>query len=176
MSFRLTTSDSARLHLLLQAGVVVAYTPDRGDGSLGVYDFLRALCIPDEYIDERIQSVFVNGHPVDAVREARMLPNDTLALSAAMPGLMGATMRKGGYYASLRDSISHTHGACTDSGNAEQVPQKERPTVTLRLFNFIAPELAAHVAAHGFTIDAESLALWLGRLGDETIDVGAHTP
>ena len=32
---------------------------------------------------------------------------DTLALSAAMPGLVGATMRRGGYFAGLRANISH---------------------------------------------------------------------
>ncbi|WP_054693113.1 hypothetical protein [Desulfosarcina cetonica] len=57
------------------------------------------LGISDAYLDQRIQTLFLNARPVDDVDGAILQDGATLALSAAMPGLLGATMRKGGHYA-----------------------------------------------------------------------------
>ena len=56
-----------------------------------------------------------------------------LALSAAMPGLVGATLRKGGFYAGLRSQISFTE---------EKKPLfKGRGKIVLKLFNRVAEDL-----------------------------------
>ena len=52
--------------------------------------------LPAEYVENRVQAVFLNGKPVDDVDTAQVAANDTIALSAAMPGLLGAVLRKGG--------------------------------------------------------------------------------
>jgi hypothetical protein len=60
------------------------------------------LGLSPEYLEERIQTIFLDGRPVDDVNSAIIEDGSTLALSAAMPGLAGATLRKGGYYAPMR--------------------------------------------------------------------------
>jgi len=52
--------------------------------------------ITPEYLSDRISTIFLNGKPVDDVESAIIKDNSILALSGAMPGLVGATFRKGG--------------------------------------------------------------------------------
>ena len=61
--------------------------------------FCDQLEISDDYFDNRIQTIFFNGKPVDNVKTARVNNGARIALSAAMPGLVGAVFRKGGHYA-----------------------------------------------------------------------------
>src|SRR3989304_1732354 len=71
----------------------------------------RFLCeqvgLSPEYIAEKIQTVFLDGRPVDDLDSAIIKDGARLALSAAMPGLVGATMRRGGIYSSFRNTITH---------------------------------------------------------------------
>ena len=53
--------------------------------------------IDNDYAENRIQTVFLNAKAVDDISKAVITKNSTLALSAAMPGLVGATFSKGGY-------------------------------------------------------------------------------
>jgi hypothetical protein len=56
-----------------------------------------------------------------------------VALSSALPGLVGATLRRGGFYACLRDSINYRQ---------EDLPVDTRPgTITIKLFNLLMDEL-----------------------------------
>ena len=64
--------------------------------------------VSGEYFDNRIQTIFLDGKAVDNVDAAGIEDNSRLALSAAMPGLVGATFRKGGRYAPLRGTISYS--------------------------------------------------------------------
>jgi uncharacterized protein (DUF2164 family) len=73
-----------------------------------------------------------------------MSNGSTLALSAAMPGLAGATFRKGGKYAGLRAGITDTL--------SEARAQTETGLVTVRLFNFIAAELGPLFLKQGIVI------------------------
>ena len=50
--------------------------------------------LDQSYFDERIQTLFLNSKPVDDPATAVVKDNAILALSAAMPGLVGATFRK----------------------------------------------------------------------------------
>jgi len=47
------------------------------------------------YVEERIKTVFMDGKAVDDMDSAVIKDSSTLALSAAMPGLVGATFRRG---------------------------------------------------------------------------------
>lgn len=87
---------------LLQRGVFIRI--DRGGT---VRSFLcQDLELTADFVEESISTIFLNGKPLDRL-EARLRHGDTLALSAAMPGLVGATMRRGGVVAKLRSNISH---------------------------------------------------------------------
>lgn len=88
--------------------------------------------ISEDYLDKRIQTIFLNGKAVDDVDSMKIKDGDILALSAAMPGLVGATLRKGGKYASFRQPIS------LKDDNSTSVTENGR--ITLKLFNQIAEE------------------------------------
>ncbi len=74
---------------------------------------------------------------MDNVDKAVVRDGSVLALSAAMPGLLGATMRKGGRYAAFRKDISQHGDVC---GICE-TPGR----VTVKLFNMVARERSAVV-------------------------------
>jgi hypothetical protein len=68
---------------------------------------LQYLGITSEYITGRIQTVFLDGKAVDDIEATVIRDGSNLSLSGALPGLVGATLRRGGAYASLRSSITH---------------------------------------------------------------------
>ena len=97
----------------------------------------------------RIQTLFLNGKPVDDMMTTVVQDGDCLALSAAMPGLVGATMRSGGVLASFRHSISHQPSAakaCAQGG-----------VLLIKLFNLLIRELGPHCLQHGILVKAEDL-------------------
>ena len=62
--------------------------------------------IAADYLSDRVQTIFLNGRPVDDEAKAVVHNGDVLALSAAMPGLVGTILRKGGHLAAMRASLS----------------------------------------------------------------------
>lgn len=116
-----------------------------------VREFLCILMqVCGDYTEKRIQTIFLNGRPVDDLDAAILHENDRLALSAAMPGLVGATMRRGGFYAKMRGSISY---------NASQEEEHSRPClVQVRLFNFLSRELADRFLDAGIFFGTSKLA------------------
>jgi hypothetical protein len=111
-----------------------------------------------DYFDQRVQTLFLNGSPVDQPASARVADGDLIALSAAMPGLAGATLRKGGHYAALRDRISHLP--------RESALQQGRGWITIRLFNMVAGELAGFFLTRGIWLAPEQLSELLSRQPD----------
>jgi hypothetical protein len=82
-----------------------------------------------------------------------------LALSAAMPGLVGATMRRGGRYSSFRSSVTHreTGSQCVSGKGFVQV----------KLFNLLMAELGPDMLARGIYMTASDLRDFLAcRSGD----------
>jgi hypothetical protein len=105
--------------------------------------------VGDEYLDKRINTLFLNGKAVDNVDTAIVKEGATLALSASMPGFVGAAFRRGGYYAAMRDNVSHVEG-----GESEQV---KKGLVTLKLFNMTGPELGPLLLGIGVCLEARAL-------------------
>lgn len=70
---------------------------------------------------------------VDNIEEAIILEGSTLALSSAMPGLAGATLRRDGIYASLRESITYKE-------KASNCRIKEG-IITVKLFNLLIDDI-----------------------------------
>ncbi len=106
------------------------------------------LGISGDYVDNRIQTIFLDGKPVDDVDTASIENGSRLALSAAMPGLVGVTFRKGGFYASLRDNISYT--------KAEASIAKGDGEIILKFFNMVAKELGPAFLKNGIMIDGNT--------------------
>lgn len=99
-----------------------------------------------EYLEKRIQTLFLDGDVVDDVERATVEDGATLSLSAAMPGLAGAVLRKGGYYATMRDQISckeETTSASMQSGK-----------VLVKLFNMPLQELGPIFLEHGIWVES----------------------
>ena len=132
--------------------------------------------ISGDYFDNRIQTIFLDGKAVDSPDAAWVENGSRLALSAAMPGLVGATFRKGGRYASFRGTISYSRSKKSKSGGEGEI--------TLKLFNMIAKELGPVFLQKGIIIEGKRLQDFVLRnsqdlknncnsinLNDEKIDV-----
>jgi len=141
------------LYPALQKGVLVRVR-------LGV-SIRSLLCgqlgLDPDYVAKRIQTAFLNGKPVDDFEEAVVGEGAVLTLSGALPGLAGATLRKGGFYSSMRASVSYTGE-----------PGKERGKegfLTVRIFNILLPELAPVLLARGIFFPQKEFAAFLEELG-----------
>lgn len=114
--------------------------------------------VDPDYLDHRIQTVFLDGMTVDNVDTALLFPGSTLALSAAMPGLAGATLRKGGFYAALRAQISYDPS------------HKSTPSVEalfrLKLFNLVLKELSPLFLSYGIWIEGADMSALLHLIPD----------
>ncbi len=115
--------------------------------------------VASEYVDERINTIFLDGKPVDDVDSAIIKNGSVLALSAAMPGLVGTTLRKGGHLASLRSTITYQK----EDGN---IPNQEG-IVVLKLFNLLVRELGPTFLEQGVMIKSSDLEVLLKTRFDE---------
>lgn len=105
--------------------------------------------IPSDTIENKIATIFLDGKPVDDIESATIKDGSVLALSSAMPGLVGAAMRRGGYFSTLRDSI-------TFRGDGNIQISKEG-LITVKLFNLLIKELGPVLLRIGFEVDAGEL-------------------
>jgi hypothetical protein len=102
LCFVITAKWMSRFCLLLQRGFTI-----RAKVGCSVERFLREEVGLSPDTIETIQSIFLDGSPVDDLASAMVRDGSTLALSAAMPGLVGATLRRGGAYSSFRSTITY---------------------------------------------------------------------
>jgi hypothetical protein len=91
------------------------------------------------YIEQRITTIFLDGKPVDDPDGATPRDGGTLSLSGAMPGLVGAAMRRSGPVAALRASITFGRLSGEVSGRA---------LVRVKLFNMVLNDIGP-----GFLVD-----------------------
>jgi hypothetical protein len=125
---------------LFQRGVLVAAVVGRG-----VKDVLCGqLGIAEDYLEQRVQTVFLDGKAVDDLVDSVVENGSVMALSSALPGLAGATLRRGGFYAALRSAISY------DSTIAHSDVQNG--TFTLKLYNLVLNELGPALLQRGICI------------------------
>jgi hypothetical protein len=118
----------------------------------------RQIGLAEDYLENRVQTVFLNGHPVDDVSRAIVAEGATVALSAAMPGLAGAVLRKGGALASLRKDITYRNEASareTCEGRA-----------IVKLFNMTTREVGPLLLARGIWMEGAELREVLDRCED----------
>jgi hypothetical protein len=131
---------------LLQKGFVV----EAEEGS-SIKDLLcRQFSVEEDYLENRIKTIFLDGKPVDDVDKAIVKDGSTLALSAAMPGLVGSTFRRGGVLASFRSGITYQPEDANTSG-------VEGVKVTIKLFNMVVSELGPLFLQEGMLIQKDSL-------------------
>jgi len=148
---------TCRSHLLgaLQRGVAV---PARLPCPVSAF-LVQQLGLEPDYVERRISTIFLDGDVVDAAETATLRDGSQLALSAAMPGLVGATLRKGGFYAAMRADITRAaDGATLGDDTAPGV-------VTVRLFNLLIDELSGALLRHGILLGRDEAVALLDALG-----------
>jgi hypothetical protein len=101
------------------------------------------------YIAQKINTIFLDGQPVDDIDSAVIQDGCTVALSGAMPGLAGAVMRRGSAYASFRHSITYK--------KANNDSQRKPGMVRLKLFNIVMNDLGLEFLENGFFISPRDL-------------------
>ena len=177
-------ASTAHLHLTVDAHLIPRFLKltERGctlkiRTGITIRELLcERLGISADYVDNRIQTIFLNGQAVDEVDTARVENGSKLALSAAMPGLVGITFRKGGFYASLRNTISYT--------KTENSIFKGAGEIILKLFNMVAKELGPELLEKGIRIEGNAFQNFVLRnaedlkaacisihLNDEKVDI-----
>ncbi len=162
------------LSISIDPANTAAWTPLLGGGigiptPLGI-SLKKFLCgqlkIPPEYLAQRIQTILVNSRPVDDLDKIPIAAGDIIALSAAMPGLAGATLRRGGHLAPMRAAISQ-HEAKSIA------PVRQSGVVILKLFNMVAREIGPQILSGEIWIKGTD-AVYLRRqnviAGDVDID------
>ena len=101
-----------------------------------------------KYINERITTLFLDGKALDEPETAYVKDESVLALSSAMPGLVGSTMRRGSHLAAMRGDITYqSHSEESGTGR-----------VKIKLFNMVMTELGETILAHGFWLTNSSLS------------------
>jgi hypothetical protein len=149
LRFVIDDSQLPGFYQILQAGFMV-----KALVGCSTKNFLtQQLGISPEYITERIQSIFLEGRPVDDLDSAMIHDGSHLSLSAAMPGLVGATLRRGGVYGALRSSITYNE---SDS-HCEIV----EGCVHLKFFNLLMRELGPDLLKKGIYLKSSEMADFL---------------
>ena len=133
-------------HLLKLVGLLTPSFSVRAQVGNGLKSFVcEQLGVHEVYFEERIQTIFLDNKPVDDVATALVHDGSVLALSAAMPGLVGATFRKGGQYSWMRQAISHEG----DDSKGETT----HGWVAVKLFNMVLKELGPGFLTRGVWVD-----------------------
>lgn len=123
----------------------------------------KLLCVQfalgSDYVAERVTTIFLNGKATDDLDDAVVRDGSTIALSAAMPGLVGATMRRGGYYSAMRSSITHTD---------DRLSGEDRiGSVRIKLFNILLAELGPDFLRRGAVVTASDMTEFLGSRDEQ---------
>ena len=111
--------------------------------------------IPEDYLDQRIKTIFLNAKVVDDLSSATVTDGSKLALSGAMPGLVGAILRSGGFYAAMRSQIS------CDINKPSSLLRAGK--ITLKLLNLVVKELGPAFLAQGIGFDGGKLQEFIGH-------------
>ena len=111
-----------------------------------IFEFLTEDClIAREYISKKIQTIMINGSPVDDIFDTKISKVSICALSAALPGILGAMMRMGSPYAAMRESITAKTDGAIESG--------EKIAILLKLFNIVLHDLRSDFLKNGILLE-----------------------
>lgn len=142
---RLSEDMLPRLSSLFQKGVRVEIETGCTLESL-LYDQWG---LSPEYVMQKVSTLFLNGKPVDDLSTARVAERAVLALSSAMPGLVGAVMRRDGFFSTLREGITYRENETSDCSRIG--------LITVKLFNLLIDEIGPLFFSRGFWVLREDL-------------------
>jgi len=152
VQFIVVSEASRQLYTtLLQSGIEV-----KAQAGIDIGSFLCNLRgFTNEYLASSVETIFLNGTPVDDLEQPIAGSKPVLAISAAMPGLAGAIFRKNSLHSALRTT---TKSLDFDSLNKEAI------TVTLKLFNSVAKERGVELMSEGVILKAVKVLTFLKRM------------
>lgn len=110
---------------------------------------VEQLGIRSDYLASRITTLFLNSKAIDNAAAAVIEDGAVLALSGAMPGLVGATMRSGGHLAAMRGAMTHLQENRTVIVKAGRVK--------LKLFNLLLKELGPKLLLQGILLTGKQV-------------------
>ena len=113
-----------------------------------------------EYLRDRVKTIFLDGKSVDDLDKTLIPDGSRLALSAALPGLAGAVLRRGSPFAGLRSRVVE--------GEKDLPGKPEEGFVYLKLFNLLLPELGPLFLRKGILIPREDFQEFWLHLSEET--------
>ena len=113
--------------------------------------------ISPDYIKHDIKVIFIDYSPVDNLDTAIIKDGTILALSAAMPGLVGAAMR--------RDGLSWMRADITYQDDGSEQVQHEG-VIQVKLFNQVMADLGESFLRRGLYAKSSSLTHFLGKFTD----------
>ena len=146
VSIVIATGDLDAFGFILQQGIGVGIRP-----GCSLKDLLcEQFNIRPAYMDTRIKTAFLDGKPVDDYASAVVRDNAVLALSAAMPGLVGATFRSGGILSPFRSGISFRN-------TAETAGSEQHGKITVKLFNLLVKEIGPVFLENGVWVRTRML-------------------
>ncbi|NLW35499.1 hypothetical protein [Syntrophorhabdus aromaticivorans] len=138
-------------HELLQTGFVLICTTGVSIRSL----LCNRFGFSPQFVEDRISTIFLNGKPVDNIDTTTVADGATIALSGAMPGLAGATLRRKSPLASFRQTIS--------SPSTPREEGKAPGAVLIKVFNILMDELGPLFLRQGMFLPAETLKLFFRK-------------
>jgi len=112
-----------------------------------------------EYVEDRVKTILLDGKTVDDIDSAIIRDGSILALSAAMPGLAGAILRRGGDLALLRSQTTYRE--------EKEYTLRREGVVVLKLFNLLVNELGPGFLKEGVLVKPEDLDAFLMSLPEE---------
>ena len=151
-------SDLIPLALPIEPSQLVSFYPFLQEGVLiktwvgwSIQTFLeKGLDLSQEFIKDKVKTVFLDGKAVDDFDAALIRDGSVLSLSGALPGLVGATLRAGGFFAGLRSQITYREESSPVSG--------QEGMITLKVFNLLLKELAPLILRKGVWVRKKDLA------------------
>jgi hypothetical protein len=115
--------------------------------------------ISPNYIKNEIKVIFLDYSPVDDLESAIIKDGGVLALSAAMPGLVGASMGRDGGLSWMRSSITYQED---ESGQ-----DKQEGILHMKLFNQVMADLGESFLSRCVYLKSTFLAGFLERFTGE---------
>jgi hypothetical protein len=151
VEFNLSSGQIHPFFSILQKGFMV-----KTRVGVSVQTFLsNHLALSPEYIRDRVKTIFLDGKAVDELDKALVQDGSRLALSAALPGLAGAVLRRGSPFAGLRSQV--------DGRKQGTSKEPKEGFVYLKLFNLLLPEMGPTLLERGVMIPRKDfLEFWEG--------------
>jgi hypothetical protein len=156
LEFNLSPDGIPSFFPLLQKGFMV-----KARVGVSVQTFLGDhFGLSPEYLRDRVKTIFLDGKSVDDLDKTLIPDGSRLALSAALPGLAGAVLRRGSPFAGLRSRVVE--------GEKDLPGKPKEGFVYLKLFNLLLPELGPLFLRKGILISRQDFQEFWLHLSEET--------